>query len=144
MDLQKERISTFFTAFEHRKKKLAACSLLHIDIPFASECLCHLRAQYLIQSPNICSKKQIFLSVHAVSATGWLCFCTLSHKHHTNRFAALKMISCNPAPAWHTSSILCNPRTLGQNTQMSSTNVIWVYKISPNVIPSFNVAWFKR
>jgi len=29
----------------------------------------------------------------------------------------LKIIPCDSAYAWHTSSILCNQRTLGQNTQ---------------------------
>jgi len=57
VDEQKERKSTFFTAFEHREKE--ACLLHNIDIAVVSECLCHLKAQYLIQSPNICSGKQI-------------------------------------------------------------------------------------
>jgi len=29
----------------------------------------------------------------------------------------LKIIPCDSAYAWHTSSILCNQRTLGHNTQ---------------------------
>ena len=94
MDLQMERIVHFSLRSNIGKKKLAACSPLHIDIVFVSECLCHLRAQYLIQFPNICSRKQILLSVHPVSATGWLCFCTLSLKHHTNSFAACRALAC--------------------------------------------------
>ena len=37
----------------------------------------------------------------------------------------LKIIPCVSAYAWHTSSILCNQRTLGQNTQISSANIKW-------------------
>jgi len=86
MDLKKERISTFFTAFEHREKKFA---LLH-NIAVVSECLCHLKAHYLIQTPNICSGKQILLLVHPVSATDDRAFCGLSLRHHTNSFAAVE------------------------------------------------------
>jgi len=42
MNVQKERKSTFFIAFERRKKKLAACLLPNIDIAFVPECLCRL------------------------------------------------------------------------------------------------------
>jgi len=50
------------------KMKLA---LLHnIDIAVVSECHRHLKVQYLIQSLNICSGKQLLLLVHPVSATG--------------------------------------------------------------------------
>ena len=43
----------------------------------------------------------------------------------------LKIIPCDSAYAWHTSSILCNQRTLGQNTQISSANIKWFNKTSP-------------
>jgi len=69
------------------KKKLAACLLYNIDIAVVSERLCHLKAQYLIQPPNICSGKQILLLVHPVSAIG-RAFCGLSLRRHTNSFAA--------------------------------------------------------
>jgi len=36
------------------KKKLAACLLHNIDIAVVSECLCHLKTQWLVLSPNIC------------------------------------------------------------------------------------------
>jgi len=55
MDVQKGRKSTFLTAFEHRKKRLAPCLLHNIFIAVVSECLCHLRAQYPEQLPDICS-----------------------------------------------------------------------------------------
>ena len=73
MDLQKERKSKFFTAFEHRKKEARKKKkeLLHnTDIAVVSECHRHVKVQYLIQSPNICSGKQLLLLVHSVSATG--------------------------------------------------------------------------
>jgi len=55
MDVQKGLKSTFLTAFEHRQKTLAA-SLLHIIfIAVVSECRCHLRVQYPVQLPDICS-----------------------------------------------------------------------------------------
>jgi len=46
MGVQKERKSTFLTAFEHREKEAAACLLHNIFIIVVSECLCHLTAQY--------------------------------------------------------------------------------------------------
>jgi len=54
MGVQNERKNTFLTAFEQREKEAAACLLHSIDIAVVSECLCHLRAQYPIQSPDIC------------------------------------------------------------------------------------------
>jgi len=81
MDLEKERKSTRFTAFEHREKKVA---LLHnIDIAVVSECHRQLKAQYLIQSPNISNGKQILLLAHSVPATDDRAFCALSLGHHT-------------------------------------------------------------
>jgi len=42
--------------------------LLHsIDIAVVSECLCHLRAQYPIQSPDICIGQQILRIDHPIS-----------------------------------------------------------------------------
>jgi len=71
------------------KKKLAACLLHKIDITVVSERLCHLKAQYLMQPPNVCSGKQILLLVQPVSAIG-RAFCGLSLRHHTNGFAAVE------------------------------------------------------
>jgi len=53
MGVLKERKSTFLTAFEHREKRLATCLLHNIFIAIVSECLCHLRAQYPVQLPDI-------------------------------------------------------------------------------------------
>jgi len=126
------------------KKKLSACSLLHIAFAFVAECLCHLKAQYLIQSPNICSRKQILLSVHLVSATGWLCFCTLSLKHHTNSFAAVEnnfMQSC--ISLMHIWNSLQPTHTWTKHTNVINKRQV-VQQDFTNIIPSFNVAWFKR
>jgi len=71
------------------KKNLAARLLHNIDIAVVSEPLCHLKAQYLIQPPNICSGKHILLLVHPVSAIG-RAFCVLSLRRHTNSFAAVE------------------------------------------------------
>jgi len=71
------------------KKKLVACLLNNIDIAVVSERLCHLKAQYLIQPPNICSEKQILFLVHSVSAIG-RALCGLSLRSHTNSFAAVE------------------------------------------------------
>jgi len=55
MDVQKERKSTFLTALNIGKKRLAACLLHNIFIAVVSECLCYLRAQYSVQFPDTCS-----------------------------------------------------------------------------------------
>ena len=54
MGVQKERKSTFLTAFERREKRLAACLLHNIFIAVISDCFCHLGAQYQVQLPDIC------------------------------------------------------------------------------------------
>jgi len=51
-----------FYCIEHRKKKLAACFLYNIDIVLVSECLCHLRGQYPVQSPDIYINRFYILS----------------------------------------------------------------------------------
>ena len=132
MDLQRNEWVHFSLRSNIGNKKLAACSLLRIDIAFVSECLCHLRAQYLLRSPNICSRKHILLLVHPLSATGWPC-CTLSLKHHTNSFAAVEnsfMQSC--INLTHILYTLQPTYTWTKHTNiMSSTNVKWSNKISP-------------
>jgi len=55
MGVQKERKSTFLTAF-------------------VSERLCHLKAQYPIQSPDICIGQQILRIDHPITIMEWLCF----------------------------------------------------------------------
>ena len=50
--------------------RLAACLLHNIDIAVVSECLCHLRAQYPIQSPDICIGQQILGIDHPISRQG--------------------------------------------------------------------------
>jgi len=48
VSIQKERKSTFFTAFERREKEA-------FDIAVVSKYFCHPKAQYLVQSPDLCS-----------------------------------------------------------------------------------------
>jgi len=55
MDVEKERKVHFELSFIFRKKMLAVCLLHNVDIAVVSECLCHLRAQYPIQYPDICN-----------------------------------------------------------------------------------------
>jgi len=54
MGEQKERKSTFLTAFEHREKRFAASLLHNMFIGVVSECLYHLEVHYLVQLPDIC------------------------------------------------------------------------------------------
>ena len=60
MGVQKERKSTFLTAFEQREKEARSLFVHIIDISVVSECLCHLRAQYPIKSPDICISQYDF------------------------------------------------------------------------------------
>jgi len=53
MGVHKERKSTFLTAFEHREKRPAACLLHNIFIAVVPEYVCHLRAQYPEQLPDL-------------------------------------------------------------------------------------------
>ena len=88
MGVEKERRSTFLTAFE---KWLAACLLHNIDIAVVSECLCHLRAQYPIKSPDICIGQQILRILTTQFQDGSGCaLCTFSLKHHANSFVAVE------------------------------------------------------
>ena len=76
MGVQKERKSTFLTAFEQREKEARSLLLHNIDIAVVSECLCHLRAQYPIKSPDIYIGQQILhIDIdHLISRLEWLCF----------------------------------------------------------------------
>jgi len=68
MGVHKEQKSTFLTAINIRKKKLTACLLHNIDIAVVSECLCHRpKAQYSVQSLDICIGQQILHFDHPVS-----------------------------------------------------------------------------
>jgi len=94
MGVQKERKITFLTAFEHRKKRLAACLLHNIFIAVVSECLCHLGVQYPVQLLDICIGEHILDFCHLCVSNGVTAlFCTLSLKHHTNSFAVVENIS---------------------------------------------------
>jgi len=42
-----------FTAFDDWVKRLEACLLHNIDVAVVSECVCHLKVRYLVQSSNM-------------------------------------------------------------------------------------------
>ena len=50
-----ELLPTQIATFEHRENRLAACLLHTMLIAVVSECLWHLKAQYPVQLPDICS-----------------------------------------------------------------------------------------
>jgi len=79
MGVQKERKSTFLTAFEHREKRLAAGLLHNIFIAVVSECFCHHGAQYPVQPPDICIGLQILDFYHLCVSNGvTVCFALLA------------------------------------------------------------------
>jgi len=107
------------------KKKLGTCLLHAIDIAVVFKCPCHLKSQYLIQIES-----QIFVVVNIFCSLYSTCqqwdgraFCSLSLKGHTNSSAAIEnnflRLSINLT---HIYSIVCNPRTPGQNTYHKQTS----------------------
>jgi len=90
MDEQKERKSTFFTEFEKsgkRSSQLVGCTILISQLSLK---VCHLKAQHLIQFPNICSGKYILAFVHQRQQRDDRAFYGLSLKRHTNSIAAVE------------------------------------------------------
>ena len=90
MGVQKERKSTFLTAFEQREKKLTACLLHNIDIAVVSECLYHLRAQYSIKSQIFVLVNRFYVLTTQFQDWSGCAFCTFSLKRHTNSFVAVE------------------------------------------------------
>ena len=94
---------------------------------------------FVISEPSIQYNPQIFVLVNRFYILTNQCqqcrdcaFCTFNFKNVIQTvLLQLKIIPCDSAHAWHTSSILCNQRTLEQNTQISSANIKWFYKTSP-------------
>jgi len=70
------------------KKTLAACMLHNIDIAVISECLYHLKAQYPVQYPDICSAFYILTTQRQQRVD--CAFYALSFERHTNSFAAIE------------------------------------------------------
>jgi len=52
-DVQKERKVNFLLHLMIGQKKLEGCLLHNTDIAVISECTCHLKARYLVQSLNM-------------------------------------------------------------------------------------------
>ena len=90
MGVQKERKSTFLTAFEQWEKEARSLFAANIDIAVVSECLCHLRAQYPIKSPDICIGQQNFILTTQFQDWSGCSSCTFSYKRHTNSFVAVE------------------------------------------------------
>jgi len=132
MDVHKERKSTFLIAFAQREKETRSL--------FA--------AQYWYRSclwMSLSSDSSVFNTIPrylywSTDFTYWppnfnngvaLLFALLALNVIQTVLMQLKIIPCYSAYAWHTSSILCNQRTLGQNTQISSANIKRFNKTSP-------------
>ena len=100
MDVQKERKSTFLLHLKIGKKEHAACFLQNIGIAVVSECLCHLRAQYLVQSPNICSGFRDFALCPASVSNGMAGLFALSVLNIIQTvLVQLNIIPCDSAKA---------------------------------------------
>ena len=63
---------------------------MNIDIAVVSECLCHLRAEYPILSPDICIGQQNLRIDPQFQDWSGCAFCTFSLKRHTNSFVAVE------------------------------------------------------
>jgi len=132
MGVQKERKSTFLTAFKHREKE--ACSFFAAQYWYRSYLWMSLSSEssvsntiprYLYWSidfmywpPNFNSAVAVLVALLALNLI-------------QTALLQLKIIPCHSPYAWHTSSIRCNQRTLEQNTQMSSANIKWFNETSP-------------
>ena len=65
--------------------------MLHnTDIAVVSDCLCHLRAQYAIKSPDICIGQESLRIDHRFQDWSGCAFCTFSLKRHTNSFVSVE------------------------------------------------------
>ena len=132
MGVQKERKSTFLTAFEQQEKE--ARSLFAAQYSYRSCLWMSLSSEssvsntiprYLYWSTEFTYWPPNFKTgVHPEKITAVLLLyggvAVLLALLALNVIQAvllqLKIIPCDSAYAWHTSSILCNQRTLGQNT----------------------------
>ena len=128
---KKERKSTFLTAFEQREKEArslfaAQCwyrSCLWMSLSSESS-VSNIIPRYLYSSTGLTFWPPNFSNGVAVL------FALLALNVIQTVLLQLKIIPCDTAYAWHTSSILCNQQlcnqcTLGQNTQISSANITW-------------------
>jgi len=148
--VQKERKSTFLTAFEQRGKE--ARSLFAAQYWYRS-CL-----WMSLSSESSVSNKIPRYLYWSTDFTYWppnfktgvaVLFALLALNVIQTVLLQLKIIPFDSAYARHTSSILCNQRTLGQNTQISLANIIdhfwWTMKsercISACLIPGASIRY---
>ena len=109
MGVQKKRKSTFLTAFEHREESLSACLLHNIFIAVASECFCHLGAQYPVPALDFyhsCFSNRVtvlfaLLALHIIRTV----------------LLQLKIFPCDSAQAWHTDK--SSLRNISENEKFS-------------------------
>jgi len=117
MGVQKERKSTFLTAFEHREKETRSLFVAQywyricLWMSLSSESsvfntiprYLYWLTDFTFWPPNVNSGVTVLFALLALNVIQTV-------------LLQLKIIPCDSAYAWHTSSILCNQRTLGQNT----------------------------
>ena len=121
MGVQKERKSTFLTEFKQREKE--ARSLFNAQYWYRNFLWMSLSSEgsvsntiprYLYWSTDFTYWQPNFINGVAVP------FALLALNFIQTVLLQLKIILCDSAYAWQTSSILCNQRTLGQQTNMIS------------------------
>ena len=121
MAVQKERKSTFLTAFEQREKEARSLfaaqywyrSCLRMSLSSESS-VSNTIPRYLYWSTDFTYWPPNFNNGAVVL------FALLALNVIQTVLLQSKIISCDFAYAWHTSSILCNQRTPGQNTNIIS------------------------
>jgi len=132
MGVQKERKRTFLTAFEQREMEARSLfatqywyrSCLWMSLSSESS-VSNTTPRYLYWSTDCKYWPSNYNNGVAVL------FALLALNVIQTVLLQLNTISCDSAHAWHTSSILCNQRTLGQNTQISSANIKRFNRTSP-------------
>ena len=145
MGVQKERKSTFLAAFEQREKE--ARSLFAAQYWYRSCLWMSLSSESSVSNiiPRYLYWSTDFTYWPPSYNTGVVVlFALLAVNVMQTVLLQLKMIPCDSAYAWHTSSISCNQRTLGQNTQISSANIKWFNKTSPIKHPALMLLFKKN
>jgi len=134
MGVEKEWKSTFLTAFEQREKE--ARSMFAAQLYWYRSCLwmslsCESSVSNKIPRYLYWSTDFLYWPPNFKTGVAVLFARLALNIMQTVLLQLLKIIPCDSAYAWHTSSILCSYRTLGQSTQISSANIKWFNKASP-------------
>jgi len=125
MGVQKERKSTFLTVLAHREKE--ARSLFAAQHWYRSCLWMSLSSESSVS--NTIPRYLYWLTAFTfwppnVNNGVTVLFALLSLNVIQTVLLQLKIIPCDSAYAWHTSSILCKRRTLGQNTNIISKHQV--------------------